>query len=333
MEADCPICIDSVLIDASAECGHKFCYACILKWSEHENSCPLCKQTFSYLDVRKADGVERIQIKNRTQAEVHEHHNSLSRFVRVLVSSFPEQNALVDHFDHFMLQEILQFARIRRAPLLSSAVASTETPLVTYRSIDDIPTNEPDSPSSTSSLFDNSTPSPPQPSILSASTHSAASVGASNVSNSSSGISSSTSIQQRLESLRRRIVASRDALQSLASAAAFAQGRMHDGTDNDLDRGALAPRVGAIRRILPPLSELMNSTFPGSEVELYPLPIPSFIQESSGLGVSSAFSRLRSTIPNRASTINDELDTTSRSRARAESDVVSAPVIKRPRLE
>jgi predicted amidophosphoribosyltransferase len=29
---------------------HSFCYDCIIKWSKQENSCPLCKKEFKYVE-------------------------------------------------------------------------------------------------------------------------------------------------------------------------------------------------------------------------------------------------------------------------------------------
>jgi len=51
VEVECTICLSS---DASEfgllQCKHSFCFECIESWSEHENSCPLCKVRFSYID-------------------------------------------------------------------------------------------------------------------------------------------------------------------------------------------------------------------------------------------------------------------------------------------
>ena len=33
-------------------CGHTFCYNCILKWSNHNANCPLCREKFKYDDIR-----------------------------------------------------------------------------------------------------------------------------------------------------------------------------------------------------------------------------------------------------------------------------------------
>ncbi len=54
--AECAICIDKIVAAdiASAECGHKFCTACILQWLEtgHQH-CPMCKAAVAHLRVRR----------------------------------------------------------------------------------------------------------------------------------------------------------------------------------------------------------------------------------------------------------------------------------------
>ena len=35
------------------DCGHSFCYGCIVKWSERCNTCPLCKEPFTRIIKRK----------------------------------------------------------------------------------------------------------------------------------------------------------------------------------------------------------------------------------------------------------------------------------------
>lgn len=59
-DAECAICIDKMVAadTASAECGHKFCTACILQWLEtgHQH-CPMCKAAVTHLRVhRQLDG-------------------------------------------------------------------------------------------------------------------------------------------------------------------------------------------------------------------------------------------------------------------------------------
>jgi len=49
----CTICLDVPSHDSLStinKCEHVFCFECIEKWSEHENTCPLCKVRFTKID-------------------------------------------------------------------------------------------------------------------------------------------------------------------------------------------------------------------------------------------------------------------------------------------
>jgi hypothetical protein len=52
-------------------CDHKFCFGCIEKWAERENSCPLCKQRFTKIDrvnkKRKKGTKNTKKVKQRDQ--------------------------------------------------------------------------------------------------------------------------------------------------------------------------------------------------------------------------------------------------------------------------
>jgi hypothetical protein len=42
----CPICLDEILIKYQGKiipCNHIFCYDCIVKWEEKNNTCPICR--------------------------------------------------------------------------------------------------------------------------------------------------------------------------------------------------------------------------------------------------------------------------------------------------
>ena len=47
------------------ECGHNFCFGCIMNWSKQENTCPLCKSRFTYVDEtgKKSKKRKRVEIK------------------------------------------------------------------------------------------------------------------------------------------------------------------------------------------------------------------------------------------------------------------------------
>ena len=53
-DLSCNICTE-ILTEAKAvlDCDHFFCLACIKKWAEIENTCPLCKKRFSCIKERR----------------------------------------------------------------------------------------------------------------------------------------------------------------------------------------------------------------------------------------------------------------------------------------
>lgn len=50
---DCSICHSTITIQGVINCcTHAFCLDCVLKWSEIENTCPICKRRFSTVTTR-----------------------------------------------------------------------------------------------------------------------------------------------------------------------------------------------------------------------------------------------------------------------------------------
>lgn len=45
----CSICKDDFSEAVSLDCSHTFCLECIKKWSETENSCPICRAEFTHI--------------------------------------------------------------------------------------------------------------------------------------------------------------------------------------------------------------------------------------------------------------------------------------------
>jgi len=70
-EETCVICMCKPKNKAGLDCcQHEFCRKCIIKWSETENSCPLCKRKFT--EVKTAKSTKKI--KNKRQRP--DHHRS-----------------------------------------------------------------------------------------------------------------------------------------------------------------------------------------------------------------------------------------------------------------
>jgi hypothetical protein len=70
----CCICMCDVAGDDLAcisGCEHRFCFECIEKWAERENSCPLCKNRFTKIDrvnKKKTKGQKNVKrVKQRDQ--------------------------------------------------------------------------------------------------------------------------------------------------------------------------------------------------------------------------------------------------------------------------
>ena len=47
-DTTCSICLDTITTElGTLDCGHRFCFSCIKKWSKRKKQCPLCKKRFS----------------------------------------------------------------------------------------------------------------------------------------------------------------------------------------------------------------------------------------------------------------------------------------------
>lgn len=43
----CAICLEEITTCGEVDkCAHRFCLACLLQWSDHSNTCPVCRQEF-----------------------------------------------------------------------------------------------------------------------------------------------------------------------------------------------------------------------------------------------------------------------------------------------
>jgi hypothetical protein len=66
-------------------CEHMFCFGCIEKWADRENTCPLCKQRFTKIDrvnkSKKKAAKSSKKVKNRSQRlEMTQSHGLESLF-------------------------------------------------------------------------------------------------------------------------------------------------------------------------------------------------------------------------------------------------------------
>eukprot|EP00540_Astrosyne_radiata_P007047 CAMPEP_0116851826 /NCGR_PEP_ID=MMETSP0418-20121206/16948_1 /TAXON_ID=1158023 /ORGANISM="Astrosyne radiata, Strain 13vi08-1A" /LENGTH=469 /DNA_ID=CAMNT_0004483911 /DNA_START=565 /DNA_END=1974 /DNA_ORIENTATION=+ len=100
----CCICMCEPEIDDVATingCEHQFCFGCIEKWADRENTCPLCKNRFSKIDRvhkakrQKGDPQNTKKVKNRDQRADLNPGNTLEGLLAGLGASnpFPPQIA------------------------------------------------------------------------------------------------------------------------------------------------------------------------------------------------------------------------------------------------
>ena len=79
-------------------CAHLFCFECVRQWAEKENTCPLCKQRFHYLQ-RVDVGVKfvvnffcRSALLFSSSARRHSVTNALSSVYSCRIRAVPFQN-------------------------------------------------------------------------------------------------------------------------------------------------------------------------------------------------------------------------------------------------
>ena len=58
--------------------AHSFCYDCIIKWSKQENSCPLCKKEFNFVDK-----VPKVKPMGRMLLPAARLHTFISSFIEM----------------------------------------------------------------------------------------------------------------------------------------------------------------------------------------------------------------------------------------------------------
>jgi hypothetical protein len=101
--ASCCICMDEPKPADLAEingCEHFFCFDCIEKWAERENSCPLCKSRFTKINrVQKAKKKAGESTKNSKKVKQRDQRSDLAPGAALegLLSSFAASSSLPPH--------------------------------------------------------------------------------------------------------------------------------------------------------------------------------------------------------------------------------------------
>lgn len=56
-EDECVICMETPTVRGKINsCSHLFCFECIQKWANTENTCPLCKKRFTQISKVRPEG-------------------------------------------------------------------------------------------------------------------------------------------------------------------------------------------------------------------------------------------------------------------------------------
>ncbi|OMJ69995.1 hypothetical protein SteCoe_32124 [Stentor coeruleus] len=83
----CGICFDEIEFQGKINsCSHLFCFKCIKKWSDNENSCPICKSRFEKItriarrkEYKKSRSIIKL-VRTKNQERVISH----SEFIMLL---------------------------------------------------------------------------------------------------------------------------------------------------------------------------------------------------------------------------------------------------------
>ena len=103
-EETCVICMCKPKNKAGLDCcQHEVCRKCIVKWSETENSCPLCKRKFT--EVKTAKSTKKI--KNKRQRPDH-HRESVMEEERNLFVQLIVKYITDDAFKLYLASQFLK---------------------------------------------------------------------------------------------------------------------------------------------------------------------------------------------------------------------------------
>ena len=65
------------------ECRHRYCYGCILRWSEDQNTCPVCKRQFrSIISQNEGSAIESVSDRNNGGSAGRERQEQLEQIER-----------------------------------------------------------------------------------------------------------------------------------------------------------------------------------------------------------------------------------------------------------
>jgi len=76
----CAICLCDIKIPGILDgCNHKFCFECIYKWSNVNNTCPLCREEINVIKKKESNGkIKRFNIEHNKKVTLEiSHRNAL----------------------------------------------------------------------------------------------------------------------------------------------------------------------------------------------------------------------------------------------------------------
>eukprot|EP00008_Paramoeba_atlantica_P003311 CAMPEP_0201477530 /NCGR_PEP_ID=MMETSP0151_2-20130828/2534_1 /ASSEMBLY_ACC=CAM_ASM_000257 /TAXON_ID=200890 /ORGANISM="Paramoeba atlantica, Strain 621/1 / CCAP 1560/9" /LENGTH=211 /DNA_ID=CAMNT_0047858279 /DNA_START=102 /DNA_END=737 /DNA_ORIENTATION=+ len=91
---ECGICFEEITVKGTLDCcPHLYCYDCIIKWSEMQNTCPMCQARFR--SIEKVETSTRQQLPNKKRRVIPVKYADLSdsqeQYEGVSLSNFLQQ--------------------------------------------------------------------------------------------------------------------------------------------------------------------------------------------------------------------------------------------------
>jgi hypothetical protein len=77
---ECPICLEELFtrqVGTTDTCNHRFCVACLKKWSKYKKTCPVDRKTFNFILVRRHiddEVLRRISVRPKTKKLQNQGH-------------------------------------------------------------------------------------------------------------------------------------------------------------------------------------------------------------------------------------------------------------------
>ncbi|CAG9333578.1 unnamed protein product [Blepharisma stoltei] len=101
----CCICLNSIEFQGKLDtCQHTYCYDCIMRWSEIENTCPVCKNRFSFVSLIPHRLNYRFSRKRKSQVKIKDANQHMNYTHEALI-------ATLMHAEESITQEFRELLR------------------------------------------------------------------------------------------------------------------------------------------------------------------------------------------------------------------------------